>query len=196
MAPGSILSTQIPSDRSQYELYEVWFNEIDHIHTYGAAKVDFFCHFSVFSKMEGTVFYVGISTFSRRSPNPCTNLVQTTLLWHGWARNHLIVDHTTIFHIYKVFKNLLVQWMVIWMFLYFIKDMKVDWADWIWLTTGYKPYHYDIVKARNHFIVTYTYIIYIYKVFKHLPMQWMVICRPPYFFKAMDWDGWIWVTNG
>ena len=43
-----------------------------------------------------------------------------------------------------------------------------------------------MVKARNHFIVTYTYIIYIYKVFKHLPMQWMVICRPPYFIKAMD----------
>ena len=48
MAPGSILSTQIPLDRSQYELYEVWFNKIDHIHTYGAAKVDLFCHFSVF----------------------------------------------------------------------------------------------------------------------------------------------------
>ncbi len=97
---------------------------------------------------------------------------------------------------YKVFKNLLVQWMVILMYPYLIKDMKVGWADWIWLTTGYKPYHYDMVKARNHFIVTYTYIIYIYKVFKHLPMQWMVICRPPYFIKAMDWDGWIWVTNG
>ena len=34
MAPGSILSTQIPSYRSQYELYEVWFNKIDLIHTY------------------------------------------------------------------------------------------------------------------------------------------------------------------
>ena len=34
MTPGSILSTQIPSDRSQYEPYEVWFNKIDHIHTY------------------------------------------------------------------------------------------------------------------------------------------------------------------
>ena len=42
MAPGSILSTQISSDRSQYELYEVWFNKIDHIHTYGAAKVNMF----------------------------------------------------------------------------------------------------------------------------------------------------------
>ena len=42
MAPGSILSIQIHSDRSQYELYEVWFNKIDHIHTYGAAKVNMF----------------------------------------------------------------------------------------------------------------------------------------------------------
>ncbi len=51
MAPGSILSTQIPSDRSQYELYEVWFNKIDHIHTYGAAKVDFcFAIFQYFQK--------------------------------------------------------------------------------------------------------------------------------------------------
>ena len=40
MAPGSILSTKIPSDKSQYELYEFWFNKIDHIHTYGAAKVN------------------------------------------------------------------------------------------------------------------------------------------------------------
>ncbi len=46
MAPGSILSTQIPSDRSQYELYEIWFDKINHIHTYGAAKVDFF--FAIF----------------------------------------------------------------------------------------------------------------------------------------------------
>ena len=42
MAPGSILSIQIHSNRSQYELYEVWFNNIDHIHTYGAAKVNIF----------------------------------------------------------------------------------------------------------------------------------------------------------
>jgi hypothetical protein len=83
MAPGSILSTQIPSDRSQYELYEVWFNKIDHIHTYGAAKVDFFCHFSVFSKMEGTVFYVGISTFVHKVPKPLYQLGtnHTTMTW-------------------------------------------------------------------------------------------------------------------
>jgi hypothetical protein len=42
MAPGSILSIQIHLDRAQYELYEVWFNKIDHIHTYGAAKVNMF----------------------------------------------------------------------------------------------------------------------------------------------------------
>ena len=42
MAPGSILSTQIHSDRCQYELCEVWFNKIEHIHTYGAVKVNIF----------------------------------------------------------------------------------------------------------------------------------------------------------
>ena len=36
MAPGSILSTQI--------------HKIDHIHTYGAAKVDFFAIFQYFQK--------------------------------------------------------------------------------------------------------------------------------------------------
>ena len=39
-APGSILNIQIHSDRSQYELCEVSFNETDHIHIYGAAKVN------------------------------------------------------------------------------------------------------------------------------------------------------------
>ena len=42
MSPGSILSTQIHSDRCQYELCDVWFNKIDHIHTYGAIKVNIF----------------------------------------------------------------------------------------------------------------------------------------------------------
>jgi hypothetical protein len=42
MAPGSILSIQIHPYRSQYELCEVWFNKIDHIHTYGATKVNIF----------------------------------------------------------------------------------------------------------------------------------------------------------
>ena len=106
ISPAYNLSTQIPSDRSQYELYEFWFNKINHIHTYGASKVDlFFCHFSEFSKMAGTIFQLGISTFlCTRSPNPCTNLVQTILLWYGWARNHFKVDHTSIFYIYKVLR--------------------------------------------------------------------------------------------
>ncbi len=56
MTPGSILSTQIPSDRSHFELYEVWFNKIDHIHTYGAAKVDFFLPFFSIFKNGGNSF--------------------------------------------------------------------------------------------------------------------------------------------
>ena len=85
------------------------------------------------------------------------------------------------------------QWMVIWMQPYFIKAMEVDWAGWIWLTTGYKTYHYnyDIALAKNHFRLDYTSIWYIYKVFKHITMKWMVICMHPYFIRAMEvgWAG-------
>ena len=42
MAPKLFLSDQTHSNRCEYELYEVWFNKIDHIHTYGAAKVNMF----------------------------------------------------------------------------------------------------------------------------------------------------------
>ena len=70
MAPGSILSTQILLDRFQYELYEVLYNKIDHIHTYGATKIDLFGKFSAFSKMAGTCFYVGISTLLQKVPKP------------------------------------------------------------------------------------------------------------------------------
>jgi len=51
MAPGSILSIQIHSDRAQYELHKVWFNEIDHIHTYGAAKVNMFFFWVFYSRI-------------------------------------------------------------------------------------------------------------------------------------------------
>jgi hypothetical protein len=62
-----------------------------------------------------------------------------------------------------------------------------------WLTTGYKTYHYsyDMAFAKNHFRLDYTSILYIYKVFKHLTMKWMVICMQPYFIRAMEvgWAG-------
>ncbi len=70
MAPGSILSTQIPSDRSKYELYEVWFNKIDHIHTYGTAKLDFFLPFF-------SIFENGGNSFLRRNWFICTQGPQT-----------------------------------------------------------------------------------------------------------------------
>ena len=44
MAPKLFLSDQTHSNRCKYELYEVWFNKIDHIHTYVAAKVIMFFH--------------------------------------------------------------------------------------------------------------------------------------------------------
>ena len=40
---------------------------------------------------------------------------------------------------------------------------------------GYKPYHYDMVEAKNHFRLDYTVISYVYAVFKNLPIQWMAI---------------------
>ena len=77
--------------------------------------------------------------------------------------------------------------------------MEVDWTGWIWLTTGYKSYqyNYDIAKANNHFRLDYTSILYIYKVFKKLTMQWIVVWMRPYFIKALavGWACWTWVTT-
>ena len=97
----------------------------------------------------------------------------------GEAKNPFRLDKTSILYIYKVFKHLLMQWMAIWVHPYFIKPMEVCQAGWTWVTTVYKPYQYDIVKARNHFRLNYTSILYIYKVFKHLPMQWIGIWMHP-----------------
>ena len=47
------------------------------------------------------------------------------------------------------------------------------------VTTGYKLYYYDIVEVRNHFRIDCTSTLYIYKVFKHLRMQWMAIWMHP-----------------
>ena len=45
------------------------------------------------------------------------------------------------------------QCMVIWMHSYFITAMAVGSAGKIWLTTGYKTYHYNYVlaEAKKHF---------------------------------------------
>ncbi len=47
------------------------------------------------------------------------------------------------------------------------------------LTTDYKPYHYDMGESENTFKIDNTSILYIYKVFKHIPMQWMAIWMHP-----------------
>jgi hypothetical protein len=44
-----------------------------------------------------------------------------------------------------------------------------------WVATGYKPYHYDMGDAKNPLRLDNNFITYLYKVFKHLPMQWMAI---------------------
>ena len=45
--------------------------------------------------------------------------------------------------------------------------------------TGYKPYHYDMIGAKSHFKLDYTLMPYIYKVFKHLLMYWIVVWMYP-----------------
>ncbi len=50
----------------------------------------------------------------------------------------------------------------------------------------YKAYYYHMVMAGNHVRVTKTSIYYIYKVFKHIPVQWMDVSMHPYFIKAMN----------
>ncbi len=45
---------------------------------------------------------------------------------------------------------------------------------------GCKPYHYDMGEANNPFSLDNRSILYIYKVLKHLPMQWMAIWMHPY----------------
>ena len=62
-----------------------------------------------------------------------------------------------------------------------------------WLNLAYNRvntyhYKYDMAEAKNHFRLDYNSISYIYKVFKHLPIQWMVIWMHPYFIKAMEVD--------
>ena len=113
------------------------------------------------------------------------------------ARNHCRLDKTSILYMYKVVKHLPMQWIAIWMHPYFIKAMEMGWSCWTWVTTGYKPYHYDMGEAKNPFRLDNTSILYIYKVFKHLPMQWMAIWMHPYFIKPMEvcQAGWTWVTN-
>ncbi len=114
----------------------------------------------------------------------------------GEARNHFRLDKTSNLYMYKAVKHLLMQWMAIWMHPYFIKAMEVGWSCWTWVTTGYKPYHYDMGEAKNHFRME-TLPSYLYKVFKHLLMQWMVIWMHPYFIKPMEvcQAGWTWVTT-
>ncbi len=76
-------------------------------------------------------------------------------------------------------------------------SLEVGWAGWIWVTTEYKPYHFDMNKAKNTFRMDKISILYIYKVFKHLLMQWMAIWMHPYSIQAMEvgWAGWIRVTT-
>jgi hypothetical protein len=107
------------------------------------------------------------------------------------AKNHFRLDYNSTLFIYKVFNHLPMKWMVIWMHPCFIKAMEVDWAGWIWLINGYKlnHYNYDMGLDKNHFRQDYTSILYIYIVFKHLTMQWMVIRMHPYFIRAME-VGW------
>ena len=59
--------------------------------------------------------------------------------------------------------------------------MEVGRGGLTWVIIGYNPYHYDMVEveAKNHLRLNYTAISYVYKVFKHLLMQWMAIWMYP-----------------
>ena len=54
------------------------------------------------------------------------------------------------------------------------------------ITIGYKPYNLDMVKARNHFRLDYTFILYIYQMFKQLLMQLMVTWMHAHSINAME----------
>ena len=60
-----------------------------------------------------------------------------------------------------------------------------------WLNQGnnwvpYKlSYHYDITEASNQFGLDYTFILNVFKLLKHLLMQWIVVWMRPYFIKAL-----------
>ena len=63
-----------------------------------------------------------------------------------------------------------------------ISQSHGDGLRWInWVSTGYKPYHHDMVEveAKNHMRLDYTAISYVYKVFKHILMQLMAIWMYP-----------------
>jgi hypothetical protein len=110
MAPGSILSIQIPSNRSQYELYEVWFNKIDLIHTYEAAKVDFFLPFF-------SIFKNGGYSFLRRNRYICTQGPQTPV--PTWYKPHYydMVEPETTF-----------EWIILPSSIY-IKCLRTSWCN-------------------------------------------------------------------
>ena len=99
---------------------------------------------------------------------------------------HSRLDYTFILCIYKVFKHLPMLWMNIRMYRYAIIAMKGGRTCWFWENTGYNPHKYDMVNTKIHSRLDYTFILCIYKVFKHLPMLWMYIRMYPYAIIAME----------
>ncbi len=73
------------------------------------------------------------------------------------------------------------QWMVIWMHPY---GHKTHGGGLSWLNQGNNWVRilplYVKGEARNPFRLDYTSILYLYKLFKHLLMQWMAIGMHPY----------------
>ncbi len=59
----------------------------------------------------------------------------------------------------------------------------------------YKPYHFVKGEARNHCKLDKTSIVYIYKVVKHLPMQWMAIWMHPHDHQTLG-GGLCWLNQG
>ena len=63
------------------------------------------------------------------------------------------------------------------------------------VSTGYKPYHHDMVEveAKNHFRLDYTSISYVYEVFKHILVNGHMDVSPIH---QSHGGGLIWLTLG
>ena len=101
--------------------------------------------------------------------------------------------------IYSLFKQFRMLWVDIRIYPYAIIAMEGGRRTcWFWVNTGYNPHKYDMVNTKIHSRLDYTFIVCIYKVFKHLPMLWMNIRMYPSPIIAMEKGRtcWFWVNLG
>ena len=108
------------------------------------------------------------------------------------ARIHFRLEYIYFIYIYKVLKPLLVQWMDILMYPYCIPTREVCWLANSGQQIGTKTYHNNMFEARIHFRLENISFLYIYKVLKPLPVQWMDIWMYPYCIPTSEV---VWLAN-